>query len=638
MFSSYVEKENACLGKPVIKESDIDRVRRNLSIPLQIRNELENNNNASKPLALPLSGGRCGYSPVTELAYDFTELAAHESSLNNTPRRRLSLASSSGSPTPDFCRTQRLLKPSVDSEVSTSSCADAESEAKTSNVSFQSFVDSRVQFGNGAFRRYNSMPFGGTCYNEASPMFNQPRSSSVISPLAVPQQSLCQSSNLFYLGGDEASRDSQDSGIDKDEDRFGSLQDDNRAEFVAPAVPPEKTQALNEQSPAIKRVSPTLFEGSLDSCDSPLQAHQLCGNTEDDDGFSDLDYLERQAVDSEVPASIANMLTGKMLASSQPVKRQEPAITQPHPITSFRGKLFRSPSMPQQLSSGKDYDIRRRVLCGNKRSEPSSHTPPTAVMKKRRGIISDGNLKPKSPVVSACSQNSASRLQRCRSMVEQSVSFMQSKGDTEGLTGDGKKCCLPLTKGEKSDLNNISHDTMSRLFNNEFSEKVSQFTVIDCRYPYEYNGGHIKGAENVYTKEDLYNKYLRQSKPKANRSDDKRHILIFHCEFSSERAPRLSRFLRNLDRDINQECYPSLFHPELYLLEGGYKVFHQHHKDLCTPNGYTPMLHKDFSEDLKTFRAKSKSFDEKRGGLRTCSNLKQSYWVIAGSDSMKPII
>lgn len=29
---------------------------------------------------------------------------------------------------------------------------------------------------------------------------------------------------------------------------------------------------------------------------------------------------------------------------------------------------------------------------------------------------------------------------------------------------------------------------------------------------------------------------------------------------------------------MNEEHYPSLYHPELYLLEGGYKVFYQHHK------------------------------------------------------------
>jgi len=37
---------------------------------------------------------------------------------------------------------------------------------------------------------------------------------------------------------------------------------------------------------------------------------------------------------------------------------------------------------------------------------------------------------------------------------------------------------------------------MSSLLRGEFSESVESFTVIDCRFPYEFAGGHIQ-VENI---------------------------------------------------------------------------------------------------------------------------------------------
>lgn len=75
IISSYADKENLQAGKPVVKGSDIDRVKRNLSImPLKPRNQLDNNNHSATPLSLR----KCVNSPVTELANTLyhTELAA----------------------------------------------------------------------------------------------------------------------------------------------------------------------------------------------------------------------------------------------------------------------------------------------------------------------------------------------------------------------------------------------------------------------------------------------------------------------------------------------------------------------------------------------------------------------------------
>ena len=70
--------------------------------------------------------------------------------------------------------------------------------------------------------------------------------------------------------------------------------------------------------------------------------------------------------------------------------------------------------------------------------------------------------------------------------------------------------------------------------------------------------------------------------------------------------------MRNQDRALNEHCYPNLFYPELYLLEGGYKSFYESFKNYCEPQMYKPMLHAEHSEDLKHFRAKAKSWEVSR--------------------------
>lgn len=172
-------------------------------------------------------------------------------------------------------------------------------------------------------------------------------------------------------------------------------------------------------------------------------------------------------------------------------------------------------------------------------------------------------------------------------------------------TGDGKfPLCLPTTLGSVQDLHTITTQTLSDLLQGVYKDTVQSFRIIDCRYPYEYAGGHIKGAENIFTEEGI----LHLLHQKKSHTENGRSILIFHCEFSSERGPRKCRFLRNKDRQLNKDKYPNLNHPEVYLLHGGYKAFYQNYKDLCEPPSYVPMLHKEHANDLRVFRKKSKSW------------------------------
>ncbi|XP_026673939.1 M-phase inducer phosphatase-like [Ceratina calcarata] len=179
------------------------------------------------------------------------------------------------------------------------------------------------------------------------------------------------------------------------------------------------------------------------------------------------------------------------------------------------------------------------------------------------------------------------------------------------LTGDfSKPCVLPLAEGHHDDLRSISTETMAALIRGQFNDQISSFKIVDCRYPYEFDAGHIQGAVNLYSK-DLIEQILLNpltSTPEIQPDSNKRNILIFHCEFSWERGPNMSRFLRSLDRQRNKEHYPALYYPEVYLLHGGYEQFYKQQKELCSPQGYRPMKHPDHEADLRQFRNKSKSW------------------------------
>ncbi|XP_060808412.1 M-phase inducer phosphatase isoform X2 [Amyelois transitella] len=213
------------------------------------------------------------------------------------------------------------------------------------------------------------------------------------------------------------------------------------------------------------------------------------------------------------------------------------------------------------------------------------------VANKRRKQNPEVERAPRPVLQRAFSENHASIMSALtRSMVE------------PDLIGDfSQPFALPLTSGDHSDLKSISCDTLAALLRGGYDDCIGQFQVIDCRYPYEYEGGHINGALNLYTRDQILSLV---NKPLETRAlEDKRRILVFHCEFSLERGPNLSRFLRSSDREKNMENYPNLNYPEVYLLHEGYRAFYSKHPGLCTPAGYTAMLDPKHKHVLRRFRS-----------------------------------
>ncbi|XP_071167163.1 M-phase inducer phosphatase-like [Mytilus edulis] len=173
--------------------------------------------------------------------------------------------------------------------------------------------------------------------------------------------------------------------------------------------------------------------------------------------------------------------------------------------------------------------------------------------------------------------------------------------ENDDFIADGSRLhTLPTITGKHSDLKSITPQTLADVVNGDYDDVISDYKIIDCRYPYEFEGGHIRRAENIYLHETILHLLQEPTKDKQ--------IVIFHCEFSSERGPKMLRFLRSKDRELNKENYPSLNFPEIYLLDNGYKALFNEQPELCDPVSYRPMLHSDHSEDLRHFRVKSKSW------------------------------
>lgn len=302
-----------------------------------------------------------------------------------------------------------------------------------------------------------------------------------------------------------------------------------------------------------------------------------------------------------------------------------------------------SPSLRILLHHHQRQHNGNHLYCFKRPEPPSSITSP--IKSKRHRIAEKEN---KVQTTNMCNKNLYSStspskcvvparpfLRKCASLNDAEILSALARSESNDgpdLIGDfSKPFILPLVSGRHSDLKSISSDTVAKLLSGEFAESVANYTIIDCRYPYEYEGGHIRGAKNLYTQEQIIAEFPIQHKPEqqllqSQEGDHKRNIIIFHCEFSSERGPKLSRFLRNTDRVRNTNSYPSLDYPEVYLLHNGYKEFFEKHPELCVPNAYRPMLEPSYNEEYRQFRAKSKSWNGDSVGVASTSihRLKKS--------------
>ena len=89
---------------------------------------------------------------------------------------------------------------------------------------------------------------------------------------------------------------------------------------------------------------------------------------------------------------------------------------------------------------------------------------------------------------------------------------------------------LPHFMSDEESLPRITKETVIEVLNGKFQHCYHQAIVVDCRFEYEYDGGHIEGAVNVNSKEELAKKLF-------DTHLSEKTLLIFHCEYSAHRAP-----------------------------------------------------------------------------------------------------
>ncbi|XP_070698905.1 M-phase inducer phosphatase 2 isoform X2 [Pempheris klunzingeri] len=372
-------------------------------------------------------------------------------------------------------------------------------------------------------------------------------------------------------------------------------------EFKKPTKPASRCRGRSFNSSQSKDAfacRPSSAPALMFSSPPPIQQLDFYDSNDEDDGFLEVldDNMEN---DSGMPMGMASLLTAPLVADStgedSPVIRCRPR------------SLFRSPSMPSPVSRPSV----KRPDC------PGDENTPVRV-KRRRSLagtqVTTLEQNPESPRLGC------SLLQRSKSCCNTDIERLLDHEDGSELIGDfTKPFVLPTVDGKHQDLKYITSETMVAALSGQFNHLVERVIVIDCRYPYEFEGGHIKGGLNLH-QEDQVEEYLLKM-PIIPSCPDKRVVIIFHCEFSSERGPRMCRFVRERDRAMND--YPKLHYPELYILKGGYKEFFPHFQSQCEPESYRPMHHEDFKEDLRKFRLKSRTWAGERSKRDMYSRLKK---------------
>ncbi|WFD31354.1 protein-tyrosine-phosphatase [Malassezia sp. CBS 17886] len=193
-----------------------------------------------------------------------------------------------------------------------------------------------------------------------------------------------------------------------------------------------------------------------------------------------------------------------------------------------------------------------------------------------------------------------------------------------GLPGFGTfemdRKALPCFPVKSDGLMRVSPDTVQALVRGMYTDRIRGYRIVDCRFAYEHEGGHIAGAVNLNTVAQVHEHFLSpgcglhagqplpcrtQSGLPDENGDTRKFVVIFHCEFSCKRAPSLALALRQGDRSLAND-YPQCHFPDVYVMQGGYASFFQTCPQLCEPRAYVRMDDPRFlqarSSELSGFR------------------------------------
>ncbi len=192
---------------------------------------------------------------------------------------------------------------------------------------------------------------------------------------------------------------------------------------------------------------------------------------------------------------------------------------------------------------------------------------------------------------------------------------------------DVPKLQLPHFLSDEESLPRITKGTMVEVLDGKYGQCYDRSIVVDCRFEYEYKGGHIEGAVNVNNKEELANQLFETGQ-------NEKTLLVFHCEYSAHRAPIMyvpqcserefllnflhrAKFVRHRDRAANSHRYPSLTYPEIYILDGGYSAFFTEYRVRCFPQNYVEMAAKEHANACERGLGRIKQQRGKLGRAQT---------------------
>lgn len=194
----------------------------------------------------------------------------------------------------------------------------------------------------------------------------------------------------------------------------------------------------------------------------------------------------------------------------------------------------------------------------------------------------------KIPVYSADIGDSTRNVKKARSSEDwQFAQHVASEASGDPASG-------PFPVVQNCDFPSISPSCLKGLLAGKESHHDLSIHIFDCRFPYEFMGGHIEGAQRIDSPQALETFYI------DHEEEGQEMAIIFHCEFSSVRAPKLYRHMRQLDRMKHLPTYPELAFPHMYILDGGYKAFFEQSPGQCEPQEYVKMVDPRFEEQAKS--------------------------------------